>query len=73
MADMNWRDKDDLDLTSEDIDAMIAEGKRVGVRGPSLPSAARIATTTSYAMPRGSTTTYRPAASGVRVSGHVPV
>jgi hypothetical protein len=39
MSDMNWRDKDDLDLTSEDIDAMVAEGELVGVRGP-LPGGA---------------------------------
>jgi hypothetical protein len=34
MSGMNWRDKDDLDLTSDDIDAMIAEGTPVAVRGP---------------------------------------
>lgn len=37
MSDMNWREKNDLDLTSEDIDAMVAEGRPVDVRGPSLP------------------------------------
>ncbi len=36
MSDMNWRDKDDLDLTSEDIDEMAAEGVPVEVRGPLL-------------------------------------
>jgi hypothetical protein len=40
MGDMNWRDKDDLDLTSEDIDAMIDEGQPVAVRGPRLPQGA---------------------------------
>lgn len=30
----SWRDKDDLDLTSDDLTAMIAEGKPEGIRGP---------------------------------------
>jgi hypothetical protein len=34
MSDMNWRDKADEDLTSEDIAAMAAEGQPVAVRGP---------------------------------------
>ena len=38
MGDMNWRDKADLDLTSEDITAMAAEGERVEVRGPAVPA-----------------------------------
>ena len=38
MSDVNWRDKDDLDLTSDDIDAMIAEGQPVQVRGPVAPA-----------------------------------
>lgn len=42
MSDMNWRDKDDLDLTSADIDAMIGEGLPVAVRGPRLPPGARL-------------------------------
>lgn len=42
MSDMDWRDKDDLDLTSDDIDAMIDEGEPVAVRGPRLPGGARI-------------------------------
>ncbi len=42
MSDMNWREKDDLDLTSEDIDAMIAEGQPTNVRGPRLPAGARM-------------------------------
>ncbi len=37
MSAVNWRDKDDLDLTTEDITAMAAEGKAVGVRGPHVP------------------------------------
>ncbi|MGI8538128.1 MAG: hypothetical protein ACR2K2_16995 [Mycobacteriales bacterium] len=37
---MNWRDKDDLDLTGEDVDAMIGEGLPVDVRGPRLPGCA---------------------------------
>lgn len=37
MGIVNWRDKDDLDLTSEDISAMAAEGQAVAVRGPHLP------------------------------------
>lgn len=40
MGDVNWRDKDDLDLTSEDIDSMIAEGQPVQVRGPVVPGKA---------------------------------
>lgn len=44
MSNMNWRDKDDLDLTSEDIDAMIADGQSVAVRGPRLPGHAAIVT-----------------------------
>lgn len=34
MRRMGWREKDDLDLTAEDIDAMIVEGHEVTVRGP---------------------------------------
>lgn len=35
----DWRDKDDLDLTSEDISAMFEAGDPVEVRGPSrLPA-----------------------------------
>jgi hypothetical protein len=44
MSDMNWRDKDDLDLTSEDIDAMVAEGQPVVVRGPRMPAGASLVT-----------------------------
>lgn len=40
MGDMNWRGKDDLDLTSDDIDDMIAEAQPVAVRGPDLPAGA---------------------------------
>lgn len=36
MGDVNWRDKDDLELTNADVDAMMAEGQEVGVRGPLL-------------------------------------
>lgn len=42
MSDMNWRDKEDLELTSEDISAMAAEGESVAVRGPRLPGGAKI-------------------------------
>lgn len=35
--DKDWRDKDDADLTSEDLDEMLAAGKPVGVGGPTLP------------------------------------
>jgi hypothetical protein len=36
MTDMGrtWRDKDDLDLTSDDISTMLDEGTPVGTRGP---------------------------------------
>lgn len=47
MGDMNWRDKDDLDLTSEDIDAMITEGCPVEVRGPKLPAGAAFITSST--------------------------
>lgn len=42
MSDMGWRDKDDLDLTSEDISAMAAEGEQLFVRGPKFPGGARV-------------------------------
>ena len=72
MSDMSWRDKDDHDLTSEDISAMAAEGQPVGVRGPHIPSAARLATASQTFGATTTTSTYRPAASGVRVSPPVP-
>ena len=35
MSDMrDWRDKDDLELTVEDVDALIRCGKPVDVHGP---------------------------------------
>jgi hypothetical protein len=74
MADMNWRDKDDLDLTSEDIDAMISEGQPVEVRGPSpeLPSAARLITAPgSWAI--AGNVKFNPRSTGLRVSHPVPV
>ena len=33
-VDKDWRDKDDADLTSEDLDDMLAAGKPVSVTGP---------------------------------------
>lgn len=33
--DSDWRDRDDLDLTSEDITAMFDAGEPAEVRGPS--------------------------------------
>jgi hypothetical protein len=49
MGHMNWRDKDDLDLTSEDISAMADEGEPVEVVGPPFPASAHIvAAVTSY-------------------------
>jgi acetaldehyde dehydrogenase (acetylating) len=40
MSDMNWRNKEDLDLTSEDIEAMAEDGQPAEARGPQtdLPS-----------------------------------
>jgi hypothetical protein len=38
MSDVNWRDKDDLALTSGDISAMAAEGEPVQVVGPGVSS-----------------------------------
>lgn len=70
MPDMNWRDKDDLELTSEDIDAMLSEGQAVGVRGPRLPGGARIVTPS-----QGSSVysvTVRPGGGFVRVGPSVP-
>lgn len=74
MSNMNWRDKDDLELTSEDIDAMISEAQPVEVRGPSteLPSAARLITAScSWAI--ASNVKFSPRDTGVRVSQPVPV
>lgn len=51
MSDVNWRDKSDLDLTSEDIDAMIAEGRPVDVRGPSLPAGLLVVGTNAGGLP----------------------
>lgn len=58
MSDMNWRDKDDLDLSSEDITAMAAEGQEVTVRGPHVPGNG---TFISSAPTYGATTVVRPA------------
>jgi hypothetical protein len=33
----DWRDKDDVDLTAEDIDAMIASGESIRIVGSPLP------------------------------------
>lgn len=74
MSAMNWRDKDDLDLTSEDVDAMLSEGQRVGVRGPStvLPHGAHLITgASSWGL--GSKVDVRPRDTGMRVSRPVPV
>ena len=49
MTDMGdtWRDKDDLDLTSEDISAMLDEGTPVEVRGPvRVPAGGRLVSAT---------------------------
>ncbi len=72
MTDMNWRDKDDLELTSEDLDAMIAEGTPVAVRGPMVPSAARIGSVPCTFGPPNRPETFRPAPSGVRISRPIP-
>lgn len=48
MSDMNWRDKADEDLTSEDVAAMAAEGTPVVVRGPASPAGARFLKPTSW-------------------------
>lgn len=39
-VDKDWRNKDDADLTSEDLDEMLAAGKPVVVAGPMLPGGA---------------------------------
>lgn len=52
MGDMNWRDKDDFDLTAEDIDAMAAEGTLVDVRGPRPVMGARFFKATSWGSPQ---------------------
>lgn len=52
MGDMNWRDKDDLELTSEDLDAMVAEGTPVAVRGPRPVTGVRFVKATSWGSPR---------------------
>lgn len=44
MSDMGWRDKDDLDLTNDDIDAMISEGEAVDIRGPFLAGGGKLIT-----------------------------
>ncbi len=36
-VDKDWRDKDDADLTSADLDAMLEAGRHVVVGGPTLP------------------------------------
>lgn len=35
-----WRDKDDEDLTAEDLEEMLSAGRPVAVRGPELPASA---------------------------------
>lgn len=57
MSDMNWRDKDDLDLTADDIDAMAAEGQPVAIRGPRLPGNAVFLSSVATSTPA---TTLRP-------------
>lgn len=37
-----WRDKDDFEMTSEDIDAMANDGVDVEITGPPLPGGAVI-------------------------------
>ncbi len=69
MPDMDWRLKDDDDLTSEDIDAMIAEGTPVAARGPRLPGGARLITAAPAS--GGQSTTVRPGGGVVRVGAPV--
>jgi hypothetical protein len=73
MSNVNWRHKDDLDLTSEDIDAMIAEGEAVEVCGPALPgngvlikAAPTYGAVTAWARPKA------PRVKGQLVARHAP-
>jgi hypothetical protein len=45
----DWRDKDDLDLTAEDLSDMLDEGTPVEIVGPRLPSwATRVSAVPSF-------------------------
>jgi hypothetical protein len=45
----DWRDKDDLDLTADDLSDMLDEGAPVKIVGPRLPSwATRVSAVPSF-------------------------